>query len=308
MPEAGLALAPLCVLGAASESDMRALTKMTPRPASAAPGSLAPEALRAYCDRGPQAAVAEKLLFAINPSLSKLYLGDLQRFGVNPKEKITARSGNPLRAFVDRIAAIFGIPDYDLYVFRGAGTVASLEFGALPVLLIPATVLRLPEPQQAFVIARALANVQRGLQALSRFKPSELMLILAAAARTAAPNYGSNLADGAALDDLQRRIVKAMARKERQTLNDASAEYAQSAPVDFNAWYADNRIASTRAAALVAADLPSCVAVLRQEDQALLYLEGEDLVLNSDLISDLMRYWGSDPAVELRRRAGQLQG
>ena len=31
------------------------------------------------------------------------------------------------------IAAIFGIPDYDLYVFRGAGTVCSLEFGALPV-------------------------------------------------------------------------------------------------------------------------------------------------------------------------------
>ncbi len=307
MGEAGLALAPLCVLGAASESDMRALTKMTPRPATANPGTFTPEVLRAYCDGGNQAAAAEKLLFAINPSLAKLYLGDLQRFGVNPREKITARSGNPLRAFVDRIAALFAIPDYDLYVFRGAGTVASLEFGALPVLLVPATVLRLPEPQQAFVIARALASIQRGLQALGRFKASELMLILAAAARTAAPNYGSNLADGAALDDLQRRIIKAMARKDRQLLNDASAEYAQSAPVDFNAWYNDHRMSATRAAAVIAADLPSCVAVLRQEDQALLYLEGEDLVVNSDVISDLMRYWSSDASIELRRRVGMLQ-
>ncbi len=307
MGEAGLALAPLCVLGAASESDMRALTKMTPRPASANPGTFSPEMLRAYCDRGTQAAVAEKLLFAINPSLAKLYLGDLQRFGVNPREKITARSGNPLRAFVDRIAALFAIPDYDLYVFRGSGTVASLEFGALPVLLVPATVLRLPEPQQAFVIARALASMQRGLQALGRFKASELMLILAAAARTAAPNYGSNLADGEALDDLQRRIVKAMARKDRQLLTDASAAYAQSAPVDFNAWYNDHRMSATRAAAVIAADLPSCVAVLRQEDQALMYLEGEDLVVNSDVISDLMRYWSSDAAIELRRRVGMLQ-
>lgn len=308
MGEAGLALAPLCVLGAASESDMRALSKMTPKPAAATPGSFTPEVLRAYCDRGSQAAVAEKLLFAINASLGKLYLGDLQqRFGVNPKEKITARSGNPLRTFVDRIAALFAIPDYDLYVFRGAGTVASLEFGALPVLLVPATVLRLPEPQQAFVIARALASVQRGLQALSRFKASELMLILAAAARTSAPNYGSNLADGAALDDLQRRIVKAMARKDRLLLNDASAEYAQSAPVDFNAWYADNRVSVNRTAAVIAADLPSCVALLRQEDQALLYLEGEDLVVNSEVISDLMRYWSSDASIELRRRVGLLQ-
>lgn len=307
MGEAGLALAPLCVLGAASESDMRALTKMTPRPASATPGSFTPELLRAFSDRGNQAAVAEKLLLAINPSLAKLYLGDLQRFGVNPKEKITARSGNPLRTFVDRIAGLYGIPDYDLYVYRGAGTAAAIEFGALPVLLVPATVLRLPEPQQAFVIARALAGVQRGLQALGRFKPSELMLILAAAARTAAPNYGSNLADGAALDDLQRRIVKAMARKDRQLLNDASAEYAQSAPVDYNAWYADSRQSTIRSAAVIAADLPSCVALLRQEDQALLYLEGEDLVLNSEIISDLMRYWSSDQAIELRRRAGMLQ-
>jgi len=306
MGEAGLALAPLCVLGAASESDMRALTKMTPRPASANPGTFTPEVLRAYCDRGNQATVAEKLLLAINPSLAKLYLGDLQRFGVNPREKITARSGNPLRAFIDRIAALFGIPDYDLYVYRGAGTVTSLEFGVLPVLLVPATVLRLPEPQQAFVIARALASVQRGLQALGRFKASELMLILAAAARTAAPNYGSNLADGAALDDLQRRIVKAMARKDRQLLNDASAEYAQSAPVDFNAWYNDHRMSATRAAAVIAADLPSCVAVLRQEDQALLYLEGEDLVVNSEFISDVMRFWSSDAAIELRRRVGML--
>ncbi|MBL8973203.1 MAG: hypothetical protein JNK56_21635, partial [Myxococcales bacterium] len=276
-------------------------------PATATPGSFTPELLRALCDRGGQANVAEKLLLAINPSLSKLYLGDLQRFGVNPKEKITPRSGNPLRTFVDRIAALFAIPDYELYVFRGAGTVASLEFGALPVLLVPATVLRLPEPQQAFVIARAFAGVQRGLQALGRFKASELMLILAAAARTAAPNYGSNLADGAALDDLQRRIVKAMARKDRQLLNDASAEYAQSAPVDFNAWYADHRTSNTRAAAVIAADLPSCVALLRQEDQALVYLEGEDLVVNSDTISDLMRYWSSDQSIELRRRVGMLQ-
>jgi len=26
------------------------------------------------------------------------------------------------------------------------------------------------------------------------------------------------------------------------------------------------------------------------------------------VISDLIRYWGSDPAIELRRRAGMLQG
>ncbi|HEY8378395.1 MAG TPA: tetratricopeptide repeat protein, partial [Nannocystis sp.] len=308
MAEAALGLGPLCVLGAASESDMRALSRMTPKPASAAPNSFTPEVLRTQLDRSQQGAVAEKLINAISLSLSKLYLGDLSRFSVNPKEKITVRSGNPLRAFVDRIAAIFGLPDYDLYVYRGAGTSVSLEFGALPVVLVPATVLRLSEPQQAFVIARALAYVQRGLQAVTRFKPSELMLILAAAARTAAPNYGSNLADPTALDDLQRRIVKVLGRRERQVLQEVSAEYAQSAPVEFHQWYADLKTTALRAAALIAADLPSCAALLRQEDQALLYLEGEELVFNSEVIADLMRFWCSESAIELRRRTGLLTG
>lgn len=308
MGEAALGLAPLAVLGAASESDMRALARMSPKPASALPGSLAPEVLRAACDPSSQGAVAEKLLGAVGLSLSKLYLGDLNRFGVNPKEKITQRSGNPLRTFVDRIAASFGLPDYDLYVYRGAGTAVSLEFGALPVVLVPATVLRLTEAQQAFVVARALVYVQRGLQAVTRFKASELMLILAAAARTAAPNYGSNLADPSALDDLQRRIVKALGRRERQVLQDVSAEYAQSAPVDFNAWYADLRTSAVRAAGLLAADLPACVALLRQEDQALAYLEGEELVFNSEPIADLLRFWCSEGAIELRRRTGLLAG
>ncbi|MBZ5713112.1 tetratricopeptide repeat protein [Nannocystis pusilla] len=306
MAEAALGLGPLCVLGAASESDMRALTRMTPKPASAIPNSFAPEVLRTHLDRSPQGAVAEKLINAISLSLSKLYLGDLNRFSVNVKEKITARSGNPLRGFVDKIAGLFGLPDYDLYVYRGAGTTVSLEFGALPVVLVPATVLRLSEPQQAFVIARALAYVQRGLQAVTRFKASELMLILAAAARTAAPNYGSNLADPSALDDLQRRIVKVLGRRERQVLQEVSAEYAQSAPVDFHAWYADLKTTSLRAAALIAADLPSCAALLRQEDQALLYLEGEELVFNSEVIADLLRFWCSEGAIELRRRTGLL--
>ncbi|WP_434415255.1 tetratricopeptide repeat protein [Nannocystis pusilla] len=308
MAEAALGLGPLCVLGAASESDMRALTRMTPKPASAAPGSFAPEVLRTQLDRSQQGAVAEKLINAISLSLNKLYLGDLNRFSVNAKEKITARSGNPLRGFVDKIAGLFGLPDYDLYVYRGAGTTVSLEFGALPVVLVPATVLRLSEPQQAFVIARALAYVQRGLQAVTRFKASELMLILAAAARTAAPNYGSNLADPSALDDLQRRIVKVLGRRERQVLQDVSAEYAQSAPVDFHAWYADLKTTALRAAALIAADLPSCAALLRQEDQALLYLEGEELVFNSEVIADLLRFWCSESAIDLRRRTGLLTG
>ena len=177
-----------------------------------------------------------------------------------------------------------------------------LDFGAAPALMVPAPVLRLSEPQQIFALARALADVARGLHPLSKFKPQDLMLILAAAARTAAPSFGSTLADGAALDELNRRIVKSLARKDRKPFEDVTAAYAAAPPIDFGAWVVDNRLAAARAAAIVTGDLGASVEVLRQEDPALLYLEGEDLVLSGEPIADLLRYWCSDAALELRRR------
>ena len=240
------------------------------------------------------------------PALGKLYPVDLQKFGVTSREKITARSGNPIRALTDRVAAIFGVPDHDLYVYRGAGTLVSADYAYLPTILIPATVLKLSEAQQVFTIARAMVSIARGLIGLYRFKPLDLKLILAAAARSGSPKFGDNLADGNELDGLQRRIFRAMPRRDRSALEEIASRYAKSPAVDFVAWLKEHRIMTTRAAAVLASDLPGCVTVLRQEDQSLMYLDGADVVNNSELVADLMRYWCSDPAIELRRRSGML--
>ena len=204
---------------------------------------------------------------------------------------------------------VFAIPDFELYVVRSQGTRVALDFGTVPALLVPAPVLRLNESQQVFILARALADVARGLHPLSKFKAQDLMLILAAAARSANPNYGSTLADGGALNELNRRIVKALSRKDRRAFEDVAAAYASAPPIDFGAWVHDNIFAANRVASLITGDLGMAVEVLRQEDPALVYLEGEDLVTTSEVIADLLRYWCSDASMELRRRmAGQRTG
>ncbi|MCA9688937.1 MAG: tetratricopeptide repeat protein, partial [Myxococcales bacterium] len=304
--EAALAIAPLSALGEASEADARAFAKFAPRPAAAQPGSITPDRMRSHVDRNHLADVAEDFVRVMDTSLAKLYPVELQNYGLTTREKLTARSGNPVRAVSDRIAQIFGLPEHDFYVYRGAGTVVTVDFGAVPTLLVPATVLKLTETQQIFALARAHAAAVRGLTALHRFKPQDLKLILAAAARAGAPNFGDNLADAAALDDLQRRIYRALARKDRKAFEEQAARYAASPALDFVSWLKEHKISAIRVAALVASDLPSCVALLRQEDQSLMYLEGADLVANSDLIADLLRYWFSEPALELRRGAGML--
>ncbi|MCA9662453.1 MAG: hypothetical protein KC486_29205, partial [Myxococcales bacterium] len=307
--EATLALAPLCILGDASEHEARVMQASVPRPPVGAPGSLHPDNYRPLVDRSDHGAIAERLLAIIDASLTRLYPMDPNAYGVSSRDKITSRSNNPLRTVADRVALLFAIPDFELYVVRSQGTRVALDFGTVPALLVPAPVLRLNESQQVFILARALADVARGLHPLSKFKAQDLMLILAAAARSANPNYGSTLADGGALNELNRRIVKALSRKDRRAFEDVAAAYASAPPIDFGAWVHDNIFAANRVASLITGDLGMAVEVLRQEDPALVYLEGEDLVTTSEVIADLLRYWCSDASMELRRRmAGQRTG
>ncbi len=304
--EAALALAPMCVLGTASESNMRSLAKCLPEPGSAALNSMRVELLRVLVDRKPEIATAETLLAVVGSALAKLYPVDLQNYGLTTRDRISARTSSPIRSICDRIAGIFSVEDFELYVYRGSGTVVSIDYGSSPIMLVPAPVLRLPVPQQVFTVSRAMFAISRNLEALYKFKPQDLKLILAAAARSGAPSFGSNLADGSALDELQRRIMRAMPRKERRTLEEVAKRYAANPTEDFVAWLNETRFSATRSAAVVSGDLPSCVALMRQEDQSLTYLEGEDLVINSELVADLLRFWSSEQALELRRRAGLL--
>ena len=303
--EATLTLAPLCILGEASEHEARVMQSASPRPPVGSAGILHPDNYRALVDRNDQGAVAERLLSIIDYSLARLYPLDLESYGISSRDRITNRSNDPLRRLAERVAQIFGVPDFEMYMIRTQGTRVQLDFGATPALLIPSSVGRLNETQQVFVLARALADVARGLHPLNKFKAQDLMLILAAAARASNSNYGSTLADGGALNELNRRIIKALPRKERKACEDVAAAYASAPPIDFSAWVQGNTMSATRVAALVTGDLVLCVEVLRHEDSALSYLEGEDMVGTSPVIADLLRYWCSDSAHELRRRLGK---
>ena len=61
-----------------------------------------------------------------------------------------------------------------------------------------------------------------------------------------------------------------------------------------------------RAACLICDDLPTAVTLLKRHDGGLADLEGEELVRDSEIVGDLLRFWVSEEAVAFRRRAGLL--
>ena len=104
------------------------------------------------------------------------------------RNRIGAKSPNALRSLADRIAAIFGVGDYELYVHRAHSGLVEVELTDSVSVLVPAYVTSLTEPEQAFLLARVLANLGRGLFAVDRLAPSAIEALLSAAARLVDPS------------------------------------------------------------------------------------------------------------------------
>jgi tetratricopeptide (TPR) repeat protein len=288
--DALLATAPLAALGFASEAEKSALAAQFPRPALGAHGafdvalvsSLAPSA-----DRD----LAGELLAASWECVSKLFPPDLERWGLLARDRLTSRSGHPLRALADRVAGVFGGPEFDLYVHRGPSSDVTVELAETPALMLPAHLARGSESAQVFLLARPIANVARRLHAVHRLGPVELELALAAVVRSVVPSYGAGLADPSYLDNLARQVGRVISRRERRLVEELAPHYAVAPRIDFGAWRQRVLVTSTRAALVLSDDLPSAVALTRSSD-------GE----SGALVQELLHFWVGDVAKALRRR------
>jgi hypothetical protein len=264
------------------------------------------EVIRALTPHGPGEDAAAEVLATLAPGLPKLFPADLDAYGLGSRDRVTSRAGHPLRTLADRVAAIVGVPEIDFFVHRVRSRGMALELGNPPALLVPGSVSELPEPQQVFLIARPIVAMAVGLSAVEKLTPRELEVLLASACRSVVPGYGSGLTSEDFLNDQTKKIHKALPRKSRKALEVVAMRYVEAPRVDFVRWTAGVTRASQAIAAMLSDDLAGCIEVMRRTERDLASLEGTALVRASSAIRDLLRFWVSDPALELRRRIGML--
>lgn len=303
--EARLALAPLSILNSLEPSEAMLLQQRPPRPANARPGTFSAESL-ALIEAGRPQALAAAMLGALQEALPKLYPADLEGFGLSSREKIGPRAGNPLRAVAEKVAAIFGVPAFDLYVHRARTRGVAVEMGDPPAILIPASLSELREAQQVFTFARVFANISRGLVAVEKLTPRELEIVIAAAARTVSPNYGTGLTSEDGFADQNRTILRALSRKSRKAMEDIAVQYVQHASPDYAHWARALKQTANRAALLACDDMKAAIEVLRRTEKEMAGLESTELVKSSVVVADLMRFWVSESAFVFRTRAGLI--
>jgi hypothetical protein len=144
------------------------------------------------------------------------------------------------------------------------------------------------------------------LHAVDRLAPDAVGVLLAAAARTVDPAFGTGLADEEFLNAQARRVSRSLPWLGRGAVEDAAREYAAAARVDAVEWVFRVRLTAARAALIVGDDLPGSITLLRQTEGDLAGLTGAALAQGMRSVHDLLRFWVSDGAFALRRRLGAL--
>jgi cellulose synthase operon protein C len=303
--EAQLAMAALVALGAANDLERATLATRGSRSGLVAVGAFGSAEFEAASALGPSDPAAA-LLSACAEAVLKLHPGDIARHGLSSRDRLAPRTGHPLQQVADRVAAIFGVEEFQLYVQNLHASPPSIELTDPVSLVVPAYLANLPEPQQVFLLARSLAVLAWRLYPVEVLGPQELELTLAAAARSAIPDYGAERLDAPYLGDHAKRLQKALSRRARRATEEAAPGYASARPPNIADFVWRVRLSAARAALVLADDLPGSIALVRKLEGDLSGQQGEGLARGIRLMNDLMRYWISEPSFALRERLGLL--
>jgi hypothetical protein len=303
--EARIATLPLFALGADDEEDRARIASVEPRPARVRPRSLRGAVLDQLGTPRAEDAAAGALLAALGPALAKLYPPELESYGLATRDRLATEANHPLREIANQIGAALEIRNFDLFLHRVRNRGITIEFGTHPAVLVPSTIMEKDPCTQTFMLAQPMTHIARGYHAVEKLTPRELDVLLASAARTVKPDFGSGLTSEEFLNEQTRRLQRAIPRRDRRLVRDAALAYSQANRVKFDRWVHAAQRTAIRAALLLSDDLDPLVQDLRSRIAPEREAEGGTFDTNPTYI-DALKFWASPAAMHLREHMGML--
>jgi hypothetical protein len=180
-------------------------------------------------DRGP----VPELLALVAPYLSEAFGPPRQAFALSRRERISARSGEPLR---DEIAAwvnAFTLSDFDLYL-SPVPSERLVVIGTEPLTVIAgASVVAPLGPFQRLALARSLYAAKRGISPVTQLEQADVMALIAALCSVAGVELNGPVQ--ARQRDFERQLVQALPRKTRKRLHE-QARPVRDAQASIDVW------------------------------------------------------------------------
>ena len=200
---------------------------------------------------------ATALLAAMVEVLPRLYVVNIEDWGVTKSDRLGPRSEDPIRAVVQRVAAraAASAEPFDIYLARTGAPQVQIEATQPPALLVPATLLGLPRQEALLQLGRQLGRLRAGTYPAARIPPKDLGLLVAAGVRTMFPDYGRGALPEDKLNELSQKIARALPRRHRRAFEQAALSFRDGGVFDADRWRAGLSHTAYRAAILISGDV-----------------------------------------------------
>lgn len=283
---------PLVVIGQATADELRIARGRKPRPGAGPAQILGHAGLEQLVDAPVLSQTGTRFLLAINELIPKLEPPNLERYGVSRRDRLRPGDPHPVRASIDRVAALFAPADFDVYLHRASAADIAIELTSPPALMVPAGLEQSGPETFAFRVARPLSLLSAGLHTLEDMDAVQLRRLFVATVRQFDPSFSLGAGDPAVEGEV-RRLARVLPWLSRGRIHEAAVAFVERPPADLEGYLRSVRTLALRAALLVSDDL---LAALRALDEPI----GPD-----NASTDLLRFWVSDPATRYRRAASQ---
>ncbi|MBI2373654.1 MAG: tetratricopeptide repeat protein [Deltaproteobacteria bacterium] len=250
--------------------------------------------------------VVRYVLEMIAPEVGKVFTGNLGRFDVNARDK--QRSELAIRRRADEIAQALGAPPFDLYLTKKPGMDLGifLECTDPPSLVVGENVpRRMREVESNFLLGRELERMKGAHYLTQSASVAEIELMIFAALKLIRADYQTPK-EGPALDEMIRRLARALSRKARKNLDQLSN--LNNVKVDLAKHFTAASMTANRAGLVVTNSIETCVRAIAKQNKikAIFTNPGEarEAIGQHPEIRDILSYSVSDEYLRARARLG----
>ncbi|HVZ88901.1 MAG TPA: tetratricopeptide repeat protein, partial [Polyangia bacterium] len=248
--------AALAALGLTDATDTRAIREARQRWVPEATGAVTAAEFETVVRHPDARHPATALLAAMSEVLPRLYGLALEDWGVQKQDRLAAKSEDPLRALVSRVAQLLGVEEaFDVFQARAIATQVEIEAGPPPALLLPPMFGSLPRQEAYLQLGRQLGHLRAGTYAIGRIPGKDLGLLVAAGVRTVYPDYGRGILPEEQVKDVAQKIARTLPRRQRRAFEQAALSFRDAGVFDGDKWRAALAHTGTRAAVVASGDV-----------------------------------------------------
>jgi len=305
------ATAALAALGAIDAVEIRAVREARTQYAAEPTGTITVADFDMFIRHPDEHHPATALLAAMVEVLPRFYVVNIEDWGVTKSDRLGPRSEDPIRAFVHRVAGVFGVTEpFDIYLARSGTPQVQIEATQPPALLVPATLLGLPRQEALLQLGRQLGRLRAGTYPAARIPPKDLGLLVAAGVRTMFPDYARGALPEDKLNELSQKIARALPRRHRRAFEQAALSFRDGGVFDADRWRIGLSHTAYRAAILISSDVLGAFERIARGDRRLaaaVNLASDELVkaarANPEVV-DMINFALGEELAGLERRLG----